>query len=262
VGRFVFVKGTLAAAVFVAALAASAPASAAEGGTSIASAPLVQWGAPEDGIGAHDIPGGGSSGTDFGHAFWRLRVFAGDRITGAGTEGMKGLCLDSMWLYAPSVADASLQRSKPTFETAVKHAGPSCDSHSYRWSWRTIPWTGLATIWANFAYQQTFEFVVRDAHRTRTRFRSVPRALPSAGDALGLVASVTSAAGKPAGRCAFDRRQRARSWREVRRVALRRGFCAAALEAGTTSSVRFRVRFLPGRGWLASSATTPPISVG
>jgi hypothetical protein len=260
VGRFEPVKGTLAAAVLVV-LVASAPASAAEGGTSIASAPLVQFGASEDGIGAHDIPGGGSSGTDFGHAFWRVRVFAGDRITGTGSEGMPGLCLDSMWLYAPSVRDANLQRSKPTFETAVKHAGPSCDSHTYHWSWRTIPWTGLATIWANFAYQQTFEFVARDAHRTRTRFRSVPRTVPSASAATALEASVTSAAGKPIGGCAFDR-QSAGRWQQVRRVALRRGLCAAALEAGTTGSVRFRVRFLPGRGWLPSSATTPRISVG
>jgi hypothetical protein len=261
VGRFEPVKGTLAAAVLVA-LVPTVPASAAEGGTSIASAPLVQWGAQEDGIGAHDIPGGGSSGTDFGHAFWRVRVFAGDRITGTGTEGMPGLCLDSMWLYAPSVTDANLQRSKPTFETAVKHAGPSCDSHSYRWIWRTVPWTGLATVWANFAYQQTFEFVVRDAHRTRTRFRSVPTTIPSTGVANGMIASVTSTAGKPTGLCAFDRRQqRAKRWREVRRVALRRGVCTAALEAGTTKSVRFRVRFLPDRGWLPSSATTPPIPV-
>jgi hypothetical protein len=253
------VKRALAAVVLVV-LATSAPASAAEGGTSIASAPLVRWGQPENGIGAHDIPGGGSSGTDFGHTFWRVRVFAGDRITGTGSEGMPGLCLDSMWLYAPAVTDADLQRAKPTFETAVKHAGPSCDSHSYRWSWRTIPWTGLATIWANFAYQQTFEFVVRDAHRTRTRFLSLPQAA-SPGAAIGLAASVTSAAGKPTGRCAFGRRQRGRSWHEVRRVALRRGLCAAAIEAGTTTSVRFRVRFLPGRGWLASSATTSPIPV-
>ena len=256
-------KGTLAAAVLVAVvLAASGPASAAEGGTSIASAPLVQWGASEDGIGAHDIPGGGSSGTDFGHAFWRLRVFAGDRITGTGSEGMPGLCLDSMWLYAPAVTDASIQRSKPTFETAVKHAGPSCDSHRYRWSWRIVPWTGLATIWANFAYQQTFEFVVRDAHRTRTRFRSVPRTLPNVGVVVALVATVTSAAGKPAGACAFDRRpQGARRWREVRRVPLRGRICRAGIKPAATGSVRFRARFLPNAGWLPSSATTRPILV-
>jgi hypothetical protein len=261
VGRFEPVKGTLAAAVLVV-LVAAAPASAAEGGTSIASAPIVQLGQPEDGIGAHDIPGGGSSGTDFGHAFWRVRVFAGDQITGTGSEGMPGLCLDSMWLYSPSVSDANLQRSKPTFETAVKHAGPSCDSHSYRWSWRIIPWTGLATIWANFAYQQTFEFVVRDAHRTRTRFQRVPRTLQP-GAALGLVVSVTSAAGKPTGRCAFDRRgQGAARWHQVRRVPLRRGFCVAAIRPATRASVRFRVRFLPDRGWLPSSATTPWITVG
>jgi hypothetical protein len=131
----------LAAAAAV--LATGAPASAAEGGTRISNAPLVQWGEPEDGIGAHDIPGGGSSGTDFGHAFWRVRVFAGDRIAGTGSEGMNGRCLDSMWLYAPSVTDATLQRSKATFQTAVKHAGPSCDSRTYRWSWSNVPWTGL-----------------------------------------------------------------------------------------------------------------------
>ena len=256
-------KGTLALAVVAAVLAASAPASAAEGGTSIANAPLVQWGEPEDGIGAHDIPGGGSSGTDFGHAFWRVRVFAGDRITGSGSEGMKGLCLDSMWLYAPSVTDATLQTSKPTFETAVKHAGSSCDSHTYRWSWRTIPWTGRATLWADFAFQQTFTFVLHDSHRTRVRLRPVPRTVPSAAAAVHLRASVTSAAGKPTGLCAFDRRAgSAKRWQQVRRVALRRQSCSAAISASASGSVRFRVRFLPDRGWLASTATTPRILVG
>jgi len=257
------VRGTLAPLALVAiVLAASPPASAAAGGTSIANAPLVRWGEPEDGIGAHDIPGGGSSGTDFGHAFWRVRVFAGDRITGTGSEGMKGLCLDSMWLYAPSVTDANLQRSKPTFETAVKHAGPSCDSHTYRWSWRTIPWTGLASVWANFAYQQTFTFVAHVAHRTRARFRSVPRTARP-GVAIVVAASVTSAAGRPTGLCAFDRRaQGAPRWQQLRRIALRRGLCAAAVEAGSMGSVRFRVRFLPDRGWLPSSAATPRIIVG
>src|SRR5919204_6157456 len=118
-------KGTLAAAVLIA-LAASAPASAAEGGTSIANAPLVQYGASEDGIGGHDIPGGGSSGTDFGHAFWRVHVFAGDTITGSGSEGQRGGCLDAMWLYDPSVTDATLQSTKPTFQTAVTHSGGTC----------------------------------------------------------------------------------------------------------------------------------------
>jgi hypothetical protein len=256
-------RGLVPLALAAAVLAVSAPASAAEGGTSIANAPLVQWGASEDGIGAHDIPGGGSSGTDFGHAFWRVRVFAGDRITGTGSEGMKGLCLDAMWLYAPSVTDANLQRSKPTFETAVKHAGPSCDSHTYRWSWRNVPWTGVATLWADFAYQQTFTFVARVSHRTRVRLRPVPRAVPSAAATVALRASVTSAAGKPSGVCAFDRRARgSRRWQQVRRVALRRQACSAALAADEAGSVRFRVRFVPARGWLPSVATTPRIVVG
>ncbi|HEX6699499.1 MAG TPA: hypothetical protein VF101_02100 [Gaiellaceae bacterium] len=251
----------LALAAF--ALALSAPASAAEGGTAIANAPLVQFGEPEDGIGAHDIPGGGSSGTDFGHAFWRVRVFAGDRIAGSGSEGTPGLCLDAMWLYAPSVRDATLQTAKATFQTPVKHAGPSCDSHSFRWSWRNVPWTGVATLWADFGYQQTFTFVARVSHRTLTRLRPVPRTLPSAGASVLLRASVTSAAGRPAGLCAFDRRSEGRGrWHEVRRVTLTRQSCAARIALDANRSVQFRVRFLPDRGWLPSAATTGRIPVG
>ena len=254
----------LAPVVFLAAvLAVSAPAYAAEGGTRIANAPLVQWGQEEDGIGAHDIPGGGSSGTDFGHAFWRVQVFAGDRIAGSGSEGTNGLCLDSMWLYAPSVTDGTLQSSKPTFETAVKHSGPSCDSRTYRWSWSNVPWTGLATVWANFAYQQTFSFVVRVSHRTRVRLRPVPRSVPSAGATVPVRASVTSAAGKPSGLCAFDpRAQGQKRWLQVRRVGLRRQSCSSRIAPGASGSVRFRVRFVPDRGWLPSAATTPRILVG
>jgi hypothetical protein len=249
-------------AAVAAVLATGAPASAAEGGTRIANAPLLQWGEPEDGIGAHDIPGGGSSGTDFGHAFWRVRVFAGDRIAGSGSEGTNGLCLDSMWLYAPSVTDANLQRSKATFQTAVKHAGPSCDSRTYRWSWSNIPWTGVAALWANFAYQQTFTFVARVSHRTRVRLRPVPRTVPSAGRGVLVRASVTSAAGTPSGRCAFDRRAAGRGrWRQVRRVGLRRGSCSSRVAPNASGSVQFRVRFVPGRGWLPSAATTPRIAI-
>ena len=250
-------------AAVAAVLATGAPAFAAEGGTSIANAPVVEWGQPEDGIGAHDIPGGGSAGTDFGHAFWRVRVFAGDRIVGAGSEGQNGLCLDAMWLYDPSVTDATLQRSKPTFETPVKHAGTSCDSRTYRWSWRNVPWTGVATLWADFAYQQTFTFVTRVSHRTRLRLRPVPRAVPSAAASVLVRASVTSAAGRPSGLCAFDRRAGSKGlWQQVRRVALKRQSCSARIAAQATGSVRFRVRFVPDRGWLSSAATTPRISVG
>jgi hypothetical protein len=256
------IRGMLVPLAATAALVATnAPASAAEGGTRIANAPLLQWGEPEDGIGAHDIPGGGSSGTDFGHAFWRVRVFAGDRITGSGSEGTNGLCLDSMWLYAPSVTDANLQRSKATFETAVKHTGPSCDSRTYRWRWSNIPWTGVATLWANFGYQQTFTFVGRVSHRTRVRLRPVPRTVPTTATGVLLRASVTSAAGKPSGLCAFDRRGRG-PWRQVRRVILRRGACSSRIVPKTSGSVQFRVHFVPDRGWLPSAATTPRIAIG
>src|SRR5437588_382790 len=82
----------LALAVVGSLIAFGSPAWAAEGGTSIANAPTVAFGEPEDGIGAHDIPNGGSSGTDYGHAFWRVRAFAGDVITGTGSEANSGGC--------------------------------------------------------------------------------------------------------------------------------------------------------------------------
>jgi hypothetical protein len=168
-----------------------------------------------------------------------------------------------MWLYAPSITDATLQRSKPTFETAVKHSGPSCDSRTYRWSWSNVPWTGLATIWANFAYQQTFTFVAHVSHRTRVHLRAVPRAVPSAAATVPVRASVSSAAGKPSGLCAFERRAGSgKRWQQVRRVGLRRQACSARIAPGASGSVRFRVRFVPDRGWLPSAATTPRILVG
>ena len=247
----------------VAALAIAAPASAAEGGTRIANAPLAQWGEPEDGIGAHDIPGGGSSGTDFGHAFWRVRVFAGDRISGSGSEGTSGGCLDSMWLYDPSVSDATLQSSKATFKTAVTHSGGTCNSRTYRWSWNNIPWTGRATLWGDFAYQQTFTFVARVSHRTRIRLGPVPRTVPLSDAAVLLRASVTSRAGKPSGLCAFDRRAHGRGrWHQVRRVDLAGRSCSARVAADTTGSVQFRVRFIPDRGWLPSAAATSRVLIG
>jgi hypothetical protein len=254
-------KRTFAALpIAVAALVAGASAFAAEGATRIANAPLVRWGESEDGIGAHDIPGGGSSGTDYGHAFWRVRVFAGDRITGSGSEATNGGCLDAMWLYDPSVTDATLPKSKATFQTPVTHAGGTCNSRTYRWSWSNVPWTGLATVWADFAYQQTFTFVAHVSHRTRVRLRPVPRTMPS-GAAVAVRATVTSAAGRPSGLCAFDRRAGRGRWQRVRRVALKRRSCASAI-AAKTGSVQFRVRFIPDRGWLRSAATTPRISVG
>jgi len=251
----------LAALAGVGALAV--PALAAEGGTRIANAPPVQWAEPEDGIGAHDIPGGGSSGTDFGHAFWRVRVFAGDRIAGRGSEGTNGGCLDAMWLYDPSVTDTNLQSSKATFQTPVTHAGGTCNSRTYRWSWNNIPWTGLATLWADFGYQQTFTFVAHVSHRTRVRLGAVPRTVPSPSAAVRVRASVTSAAGKPSGLCAFDRHAPGHGrWHRVGKSGLQAGRCASRVTAGMTGSVQFRVRFIPDSGWLPSAGVTRRIQVG
>jgi hypothetical protein len=240
----------------------AAPASAAEGGTSIASAPVLSSGELESGTGAHDIPGGGSSGHDFGHAFWRVQVFAGDRITGSGSESESGSCLDSMWLYDPSVTDATLDRAKATLQTAVTHSGGTCNSRTFRWTWRIVPFKGVATVWADFGFGNTYTFVAHVSHRTVVRLAPVPVSLSSPRATVLLGARVTSAAGTPAGICAFERRAQGRGrWHQVRQVGLHAGRCASRVAASATGSVQFRVRFVPSAGWLPSVAVTRRLSI-
>ena len=159
-------------------------------------------------MGGRDIPNGGSSGTDFGHAFYRLRVFTGDKITGMGSRESSGDCLDSMWLYDPSVIDETLRHANPIFQTAVTHSGGTCKSRTFRWTWRRLPFTGLATLWGRLGYQKAFTFVAEVSHRTVVHIAPLPRSLPSPQARVLLRAAVNSAAGKPSGVCAVDRRAR------------------------------------------------------
>jgi hypothetical protein len=252
-----------AVAAFVVVLALGSAASASEGGTSIASAPVLKSGELESGTGAHDIPGGGSSGHDYGHAFWRVRVFAGDRITGSGKESQNGSCLDAMWLFDPSVTDPKLRgAARPTVETAVTHSGGTCNSRTFHWTASEIPFTGRGTLWADFGFENTFTFVARISHRTVLRLAPIPLTLSSSRARVLLRVSVTSAAGTPAGICAFDRRARGRGrWRQVRQLRLRAGRCRSRVAAGAAGSVQFRARFVPDSGWLPSARATPRVLI-
>ena len=253
--------GLVVPGALVAALAATGIASADEGGTTIASAPTLAFGQPQDGIGGNNI---GNSFTG-GHNFWRLQVFAGDAITGAGSVASTNGCgTNQVALYDPSVTDATL----PT-ATAVFHGGGlfqgSCSSLRFGWRWTHVPFTGLGTLWMGISSEApTFTFAAKVSHRTVVRIASIPRHLASPRTKAKLQASVTSVAGKPTGVCAFDRRARGqKQWRHVRRVVLSASrSCTSRLAGGAAGSIQFRVRFIPDPGWLSSAAVTRHVLVG
>jgi hypothetical protein len=251
----------LVPAALVAGLVAAGIASAAEGGTTIASAPTLVYGQVQDGIGGTNI---GNTFTG-GHNFWRLPVFAGDEITGAGSVASTNGCgTNQVSLYDPSITDATLPHA-----TAVFHGGGlfqgSCSSLRFGWKWTHVPFTGLGTLWMGISSEApTFTFTAAVSHRTVVRLRSVPRRVASRGTKVKLRGSVTSVAGKPAGVCAFERRAGGQKrWHRGRRVVLSaRGSCTSRLAAGAAGSVQFRVRFVPDPGWLSGTAVTRHVLVG
>jgi hypothetical protein len=253
--------GLTVACALVVALAATGVASADEGGTTIATAPTLVFGQPQDGIGGANI---GNMFTG-GHNFWRLQVFAGDAITGAGSVASANGCgTNQVALYDPSVTDATLPQSTAVFHSGGLFQG-SCSSLRFGWTWTHVPFTGLGTLWMGISSEApTFTFTARVSHRTAVRLASVPRRVASPRTKVKLRASVTSAAGKPAGVCAFDRRARGqRAWRHVRRIVLSvTGSCTSRVTPGAAGSIQFRVRFVPDPGWLSSSATTRRVRVG
>jgi hypothetical protein len=245
----------------VATLVVPGIASADEGGTTIASAPTLAFGQPQDGIGGNNI------GNDFtgGHNFWRLQLFAGDAIKGAGSvASANGCATNQVALYDPPVTDATLPSATAVFHSGGLFQG-SCSSLRFGWSWTHVPFTGLGTLWMGISSEApTFTFTAKVSHRTKVRLASVRRHLASPRAKVRLRASVTSVAGKPSGACAFGRRARGQKrWHRVRRVVLSaRGSCKSRLAGGAAGSVQFRVRFIPDPGWLGSTAVTRHVRVG
>ena len=244
----------------VVALAATGVASADEGGTTIATAPTLVFGQPQDGIGGANI---GNMFTG-GHNFWRIRVFAGDAITGAGSVASANGCgTNQVALYDPSVTDATLPGTTAVFHSGGLFQG-SCSSLRFGWKWTHVPFTGLGTLWMGISSEApTFTFTAGVSHRTAVLIAPVSRRVASPRTKVNLRASVTSVAGKPSGLCAFDRRARGQKrWRQVRRVVLSAsGSCRSRVAAGAAGSIQFRVRFVPDPGWLSSSATTRHVLV-
>jgi hypothetical protein len=242
-------------------LGASQIASADEGGTTIASAPTLAFGQPQDGIGGTNI---GNTFTG-GHNFWRMQVFAGDAITGVGSVASANGCgTNQVSLYDPSVTDATLPKATAVFRSGALFQG-SCESLRFGWRWTHVPFTGLGTLWMGISSEApTFTFTARVSHRSLVRLAPVPRHLASPGAKMRLRATVTSLAGTPSGLCAFDRRARGhKRWQRVRRAVVgATGSCRSRIAGGAIGSVQFRVRFIPDPGWLSSSAATRYVQVG
>lgn len=262
-------KRLVTALVAVVVAAISTPiAPADEGGATIASAPTLTWGAPQDGIGGENFAGTLPPGYG-GRTFWRVPTFAGDEITlSLSLASLGGCFVNRLALFDPTVTDATVGSAgaagidtglRPTTDT-----GNCVNTLTSRLRWTHVPFTGLATLWAGIGSEApTFTFVATVKHRTLVQLATVPRTITSPAGEVLLRARVTSAAGSPSGVCAFDRRADARGrWLQVQRAELANGSCSAPIAAAAKDSVMFRVRYLPDPTWLPSQAVTPRVLIG
>ena len=243
-------------------LAAIPVSIAVEGGATIASAPTLTWGQPEQGIGGNNVAATQPWGAG-GRTFWRLRVFAGDQITGTGhVATLNGCGTNRIELYDPSVTDATLQTAKPFLRAGTIFSG-SCTSKTFTWAWSGIPFTGLATVWAAISSEApTFMLTAHVRHRTTLKIAALPAAIPTAPSTIDVRAVVSSPAGAPAGRCAFDLRADGHRWKQLTQTPVNHGACNASLRTAGSHSLQLRLRFIPDSNWQPSTALTRQIPIG
>ena len=224
----------------VAALAASALAllespSAAAGGDSIASAPLLSYG---------DLQVGGGKEKEY----WRLDLVAGDRLTLRVDFGELNSSY-SFDLFDPGVDDFTLSESTPAVhEEMPLYGSPKRELRV------EVPFTGRGTLgvclinggncatYDPIAVSRTFSFLPSVSHKTAVTIRAPRRS----GQAIVISARVQSPAGAPVGICLVNDRS----------VPVRAGTCVARLPARVLRRTgRVRVRFVPDDGWQASAAS-------
>ncbi|OLE22407.1 MAG: hypothetical protein AUG49_19185 [Catenulispora sp. 13_1_20CM_3_70_7] len=214
------------------ALVVAVPAGAAEGGATIASAPVLVWGELQSGVGGQNV---GAHVTIGGRTFWRVPVHVGDRITGSGEVQTTNGCGTNRVLQG------------------------SCSSRKFRWRWNDVPATGLATIWAAISSEApTFTFVAHVFHRTTV---SIARLTQPVGAALTVHARVRSTVGTPAGTCTLMQRSDGGPWQHAATVATRQGKCSARLSNEARQTVRIRVAFRADGPWLPSAGYTRALAV-
>ncbi len=137
-----------------------------EGGSTIASAPVLSWGARQYGQGGSNLEDQSANVQHPGRTFWRVRVRTGDTITGTVTVASKNGCgANRMELFAPSIDDTNLGGAKPTFRGGNVGALTTCNATRESWSWGPVPYNGLATLWAGISSEApTFTFVANVKH--------------------------------------------------------------------------------------------------
>ncbi|HVU74589.1 MAG TPA: hypothetical protein VHE83_16625 [Mycobacteriales bacterium] len=238
-----------------------ARASAAPGGSSIATAPRLAWGVTEEGVGGDNFESQDANAPDRGQTFWRAQVFKGDLVTGRFTASSTNGCgTNRIELFAPTVTDATLGSSTPTFNTGTEgDTTNTCGAHrTEHWRWSHVPYSGLATIWAGISGEApTFSFVATVAHRTTVHLASLPRSVP-AGSSITVHATVRSVAGVPAGSCTFAERVGTGRWVTVARARTRKGSCLAriTIPPAASSTLRVRVRFASNGPWQSATVVS------
>jgi hypothetical protein len=144
------------------------PASAADGGSRIASAPHAKWGRHQDGVGTHYLtphPGDGRT-------FWRVHVRHGDRITiTLKVASTNGCATNQIQLFAPSVTDRTVSSASPIDAKYVGH-GQACfkrdetPRRTTHWQIHSVPFHGRATLWVGVSSEApTFSFTAKVHHR-------------------------------------------------------------------------------------------------
>lgn len=231
----------LVAAVGIAALAITAlraPAADAAGGTSIASAPLMQPGQLQT--------GGGNT-----QEFWRIQLYAGDRMTvQAQNEAPEDEDQsDSFELYKPSVNDYSLGNSQPVNDYGNDDLPPGLNQFTL-----TSPFTGEGTIdvcdaqvldpcpASDPADAPAFSFTVFIAHLTAMSVTG-PR-YARRGSRVKITGRVSSPAGMPTGACAIDGHF----------TPLTSGSCSRRVRLGRVRKQIVSIKFLPDGGWQGTSS--------
>jgi hypothetical protein len=219
-------RRAVALAAATSALLALPAVSLASGGSSIATAPMLNYGSVE--------AGGGVT-----NEFWRLPVTQGDHLTFDIDGGTDTNQLFDFIPLDPSVTDY----------TAREHDGdylePIRDGKTQR-TW-TAPFTGTGTLWVMSAIQPLpvypYTFTATVTHAT-TLVISAPT-LARRGTAITVRGSVRSPAGTPEGSCLIAGRA----------APVTDGQCTAHLRLGRGRHQGIHVSFVPDEGWQAASAS-------
>lgn len=198
--------------------------------------------------GAGTITSGQPNNGDASDPFYRVSLYVGDRMTTDITLGSDGACLNTAYLYGPSVTDFTLFNAIPSATFGFDCYGDT----QFQWTWIS-PFHGLGTIDMD-AGDQPFNFTTTIRHGTATALGTLTP-VRRLGSEVHLTARVTSLAGVPVGYCEFYRRLgNARTWVYRAEVATgQKGGCKLTLTPALRGHWHYRVTFTSNGGDWAKS---------